>query len=555
MERPASAGARVDDLLPSFSIIVPLVRHLGHALEAIESWSEQRYPRERFELIVMGDGSKRGLERRLRGRFGPADRLLHHLSRDERELFDAGARQAAGDVLVFSEAHCVAEPDFLAEMSRFLSSGDFAGACCHTLGKVTNAVGRIVSEDFENDFRTWTRPEDRRKVIIHGFALRRKIYLAVGGFEPPFGNFQDAALAARLEHAGHRLGYAERARVVHHYSRRLGDTVQQFQSYAVGECSYRLAHGEELSDREFGAVPEWREFRQATRADRRRILRTLGGELARKGIWRLDGTLLRATLRALRELPRVQALEASGSLQWARLRCRLSFFQPERGMRAFRAMCRHALRRERLRFLARRELALRSEPPEAMREGHWPIAGLAESSLVGFHECESQGGEWIRWSRPIAALRLAVPPGSYRVTLETQRHRELAGAGIRLFLDRHPVAASISSAEGRIAATLRPEWFGAHGEPLLILTCDPLLPWRRKSADPRPLGLPIRSITVAPSGDPAAAARRLPRHAPSARAEREPPSGASQRRGRRASRSRVHPEPADSARERNREPA
>ena len=491
------AAPAVGEVLPTVSILVPLIRHMGHAVEAVASWRAQRYPGERIELLVMSGGSDGTLEARLRGQLGPADRLIEHLSRDERELFDAGARQARGELLVFSESHCVAEPDFLIEMCRFLAGSGLAGACCQTVGSYTNAVGRIVCRDFEDDFRIWTRPEDRRKVIIHGFAIYRRIYLEVGGFEPPFGNFQDAALAARLAHRGHRLGHAARARVRHHYARSLSDTVQQFRSYASGECVHRLERGEAYCDREFGPVSEWGELGAQPR-DLRRILSTLLGEVRRRGVARFDLSLARTTLRALWELAGPQAVAAEVSLRLAMLRCHLWRFRSDRMLRAFREMCAHTVRATRLRFLARHGDEIQREPaPEPSREGRWAISEISESNLLGFHELETAGGQRLRWSRPVAALRLGVPCGRYRVTLETHRHRALPAAGIRLFLNQHPVEASLSPTDDLIAAEIQPGWFDLRGDQLLILTCAPLSPRLTGAPDPRALGLPIASITVA----------------------------------------------------------
>jgi hypothetical protein len=289
---------RPADPVPRFSVIVPLVRHLGHGPEAVSSWVRQRYPADRFEIRAMSDGADPILDDRIRRRLRPRDRLLHHPSSDERELHDAGARQAAGDCLVFTESHCVAEPDFLSEMAAYLADGRHAGACCRTVGSHRNAVGRAVREDFEHDFRVWTRPDDHRKVIIHGFTIRRDAYLAVGGYEPPFGNFMDSLLAAKLAARGHRLGYAERARVTHHYSTRLADTVRQFATYVGGECAYRLRQDKDDCDRQFGPMPEWSEVEHARSADHRRLLQALAQQVPR-ALWTLDRPLLAAVARGL----------------------------------------------------------------------------------------------------------------------------------------------------------------------------------------------------------------------------------------------------------------
>jgi hypothetical protein len=317
----------------------------------------------------------------------------------------------------------------------------------------------------------------------------------VGGFEPPFGNFQDNLLAAKLKDQGHALGYAERACVRHHYARRLHDTVEQNERYALGECSYRLRHAQAECDRRFGVAAEWRDFLLNAPADRQRICRTLTRQWWRRGFWRLDLPLLRAMLRATRarQGPRLRAAAWSMRLAW--LRCHLWQFQSGLARRALKDMCARTIRLGRLRFLAEHGAQVRrlhAQDASIDGTGCWSMAEVPDSALVGFHECETHGLEPFRWSQPVAALRLRLPPARYQVEVLVALPYRFRWAGIRAFFN--DAARPVSLADGRIALSLLPEQFRQDTPQLLILTCNRKWPWFRR--DRRSLGLAISKLRV-----------------------------------------------------------
>lgn len=97
-------------------------------------------------------------------------------------------------------------------------------------------------------------------------------------------------------------------------------------------------------------------------------------------------------------------------------------------------------------------------------------------------------------------VRLFLPVGSYDVRIET---RALRTARVRLclgfFFNRHRVPpAALHFDHGRLAFRMHPSMFDRDSEQRLILTCNPLRPWKAGVPDRRELGLPIFSIRFTP---------------------------------------------------------
>jgi GT2 family glycosyltransferase len=244
---------------PDISVVLTLADHQGHAVECVESWARrQDLTRDRYEVIVVGSGAEPEVEDQVRPLLTDEDRLLRLESSQELELHDHGAREAHGRWILFTEGHTVAEPDCLSELLAYLNDNDArcAGACIRSLSDgSTDPIAKCERRWYAEGFEEWSREGDWRKVTIRGFAIRRDIYLEVGGFEHRFGCFAETALAATLADRGYRLGYAPAAAVKHYDATELRQLTDYVREYREGELAYRATRPREYCERYFGVLP------------------------------------------------------------------------------------------------------------------------------------------------------------------------------------------------------------------------------------------------------------------------------------------------------------
>ena len=125
-------------------MILPMPDHRGYAERAVTSWTEgQTFARDRYEVIVASDGADAALDERVEPLLGPADRAVLEEGATEIELYDKAARAARGRLLVFTEPHCIAEPDFIEEMVAHLARTGEPGACGRTVAISPNGLARM----------------------------------------------------------------------------------------------------------------------------------------------------------------------------------------------------------------------------------------------------------------------------------------------------------------------------------------------------------------------------------------------------------------------------
>ncbi len=487
------------------SVIVALPDHRGLAIECVESWvREQTYPRERFEVIVVSDGSDPALDSRVKELLGPGDQMICHATTNESLLYDIGAREATGKLLFITEPHCIAEPECLEELVSFFAIHDYDGACCRSVGICPNVIARMEQRFFEAGFRTFSRQGDWRKVLLRGFAIYRDIYLEEEGFETAFNRFAEWALAAKLHSRGRRLGYAAGATVRHCYTISFRELAPFIRDFARGECAYRANFPVEYCERYFGHAPEWAQresFRPSlARSACRAILRSPWGGMLGRG----RCSMLQAQAKALLQYlplallgPRWGLLTTAWSLRMATARFWLWRLNDRKLYRAYCDAYERMVRYSRVEFIAEH---LASSAPVPPASNHCRLGEMREECLVGFHAVERWGNDPFRWSGPVSILRLGLPRGTYDVQIETRSLRQ-GPVPLRLgvFFNRHKVpSSSIRWNGGLLSFRIHPPMFAPSPEQRLILTCNPLRPWKFGVPDRRELGLPIFSIKFTP---------------------------------------------------------
>jgi hypothetical protein len=189
---------------PLFSVVVPLHDDRGVAVKAIQGWLDQRTASVLFEIVVVDSGCPK-LTRQLAKLLGPRDQLVREPSANEARLYNAGAKVAAADWLVFTESHVVPCPGAAAALCRRLFDPECDAA---VLGSVHGIRSRFAAVDAELCDRESSAMRGLglwRAVGLRGFVIRRETFNSLGRFTEENFRFAETALAIRIVESGHRL--------------------------------------------------------------------------------------------------------------------------------------------------------------------------------------------------------------------------------------------------------------------------------------------------------------------------------------------------------------
>lgn len=134
-----------------------------------------------------------------------------------------------------------------------------------------------------------------------------------------------------------------------------------------------------------------------------------------------------------------------------------------------------------------------------------PVAAISPLAFESCYECELHAGQVFRWTQPVATVRLALPPGAYRVELQLLPARDLFATPPTLLLNRSRLAIEVVG-NHCLRFSLTPDMFVDYREQRFVLHMPALV---GAADDPRQLGLALKCIVVEPCAPASAAAQPL----------------------------------------------
>jgi len=229
------------------SVVVSTFNRLPMLQELLDALGKQTLDPSQFEVVVVDDGSKvpaaPALEKRhdafhltvLTLKNGGAATARH-----------TGVERASGEVVVITDDDMLVPPDFLAEHLAAHDAG-YTLVLGHMMPDPTanqplferfhiHGINRFVEHYREH-------PTDVRGVMVctGNVSFRRAQYLAIGGFDRSLDRSEDRDLGVRLEEAGAKLFFADKARTTNR-SDHTDLQVWLRRNFNYGRCDTRIAH-------------------------------------------------------------------------------------------------------------------------------------------------------------------------------------------------------------------------------------------------------------------------------------------------------------------------
>lgn len=243
---------------PRFSIIIPTYGRARQVATCLESLARLDYSTDRYEVIVVDDGSPEPPAAAVADAARHMDVTL--VRRDENvgpgAARNSGVARATGDYVAFLGDDCEPAADWLRALGRRFEACDD----CLVGGRIVNGLPSnpySTASDHLIDYlySHYNRdPEHARFFTPNNMAIARRRFAEVGGFEAAIGRTgEDRELCDRWLQGGGRIVYAPDAVVRHTHPLGFGSFCQQQISYGRGTRKYRQR---QRQPREGAVAPE-----------------------------------------------------------------------------------------------------------------------------------------------------------------------------------------------------------------------------------------------------------------------------------------------------------
>lgn len=203
------------DDFPFVSVIVPVWNGASHVRRCLDAIAAQTYPANRFELIVIDNGSTDDTPAIVVAH--PRARLLVEPVASSYRARNRGLAEARGEWALFTDADCVPAPGWIAAAMAAAERNAGAGVVGGRID-LFDETGNTsqVCADFEaifsfNQQRTIAAGHSVTANWLSPIALLR----AMGGFNAALKSGGDVEMSGRIAAAGHPIVYADDMIVSH----------------------------------------------------------------------------------------------------------------------------------------------------------------------------------------------------------------------------------------------------------------------------------------------------------------------------------------------------
>jgi GT2 family glycosyltransferase len=239
---------------PYFSIIIPTYARPRQLATCLRSLARLDYPRNRFEVIVVDDGSETPPEAVVASFCGHLDvTLLTQAHAGPAAARNTGAARAKGEFLAFTDDDCAPAPDWLQSLAaRFARASD-----CAIGGRTLNALpdnlystaSQLIVDVVYAHYNV--NPDQASFLATNNLAIPADRFQAIGGFDAAFFPFasEDRDFCNRWLHHGYRMIYAPEALVYHAHALTFRTFLRQHFSYGCGAFRFHKARARRGSGR------------------------------------------------------------------------------------------------------------------------------------------------------------------------------------------------------------------------------------------------------------------------------------------------------------------
>lgn len=203
------------------SVIIPCFNASGYLSECLESLNRQTMQRDRYEIVVVDDGSS---DNTAQVAESACDKCIRTPNRGSAAARNRGVNESGGALLLFTDADCVPRHDWIEKMTAPFVNPEISGAKGVYQTRQTGLVARFVQAEYEVKYSRMMKQTCIDFVDTYSAGFRRCVFTGLGGFDEryPGASVEDQEFSFRVAEAGHKMVFVPDAVVWHRHADSLG---------------------------------------------------------------------------------------------------------------------------------------------------------------------------------------------------------------------------------------------------------------------------------------------------------------------------------------------
>jgi GT2 family glycosyltransferase len=205
-------------VLPFFSIIIPTYGRPDRLQECLQAIARSSYARDRFEVIVVDDGSPQPQDEVAAKFETQLDlKLLRQENAGPATARNTGAAQAQGEFLTFTDDDCAPAPDYLQKLAECFAQTPASLVVGKTINTLTDNPYSSASQMLIDYIYAYFNAQQPRFFASNNFAVTKALFHRIGGFDTtyPLAAAEDRDFCERWRFHGYPMIYAPEAYIYH----------------------------------------------------------------------------------------------------------------------------------------------------------------------------------------------------------------------------------------------------------------------------------------------------------------------------------------------------
>ncbi len=241
-------------ITPTVSVVLPTYNRLHQLKRVLEGLEEQTYPKQKFEVVVVSDGSSDGTNEFLRLKKTPLQ-LTSVLQANQGVAVarNEGVAQAQGKLILFIDDDVVPVPRLISEHlrtheaegnSELVVLGPMLTPLDTTLSPWTQWEQDMLVKQYEAMAAGEWEPT-ARQFYTGNSSLPRSLVVESGGFDPAFRRAEDVELAYRMDKRGARFVFNPQAVGYHYVERSFSSWLATPYAYGRNDVIFSQQRGQD----------------------------------------------------------------------------------------------------------------------------------------------------------------------------------------------------------------------------------------------------------------------------------------------------------------------
>jgi GT2 family glycosyltransferase len=239
---------------PYFSIVIPTYNRPKQLKNCLGAIAQINYPHDRFEVIVVDDGSETALDEVVAPFQAHLNlTLIRQANAGPATARNQGAMRAQGTYLVFTDDDCTPLPNWLQALeAQFVDASEcLVGG--HTLNALPENLFSTTSQMLIDYLYVYYNADPKQAYFFasNNFALPADVFQQIGNFDTsfPLAAGEDREFCDRILHRGYRLRYAPDAQIYHAHHLTLHSFWRQHFNYGRGAFHFHQIRSQRNSEK------------------------------------------------------------------------------------------------------------------------------------------------------------------------------------------------------------------------------------------------------------------------------------------------------------------